>query len=84
MKNYDKLNNMPQWAEGAAACAGGMLDSFNPYEIGSLEFKAWALGYKDAEECDDALANCPRCGRIGTRVDYHGAGKRCTACQTLS
>lgn len=27
---------------------------------------------------------CPGCGRIGTRVEYHGCGKRCTACQTIS
>lgn len=43
---------------------------------------SWLLD--DPAERDDALKACPTCGRVGTRVDYHGAGKRCTACQTLS
>lgn len=47
---YDKLGNMPQWAEGAAAASSGMLESFNPYNVGSAEFKSWRLGWNEANE----------------------------------
>lgn len=59
------------------AMAGKLIENTIDTEPGkNLWGKAYAIPAKGE--------SCPTCGREGTRVAYHGAGMRCTACQTIS
>jgi ribosomal protein S27AE len=91
-KDYERLSNMPEWEQGLHACLGGLALEANPYKTDSEQGRAWGIGWKEAyDELPDETQSqrsrsadkCPKCGNT-TLVAYHGFGKRCLVCQTLS
>jgi len=91
--DYDRLSNLPEWEDGLHACLGGMALEANPHKADSEQWRAWNIGWKEAhnelpdEEMEQRARRpekCPTCGNTQSKVDYHGFGKRCTVCNTIS
>jgi hypothetical protein len=48
--DYERLSNMPQWEDGMNAALGGMALEANPFKAVSDEWRAWNMGWKEAQE----------------------------------
>jgi hypothetical protein len=94
-RDYERLEEIATWGDSPnsalAYLRAKLVDNHQWHACIELD-AFFALSQQIAETeraCVKALQGlsddrCPGCGRLGSRVFYHGVGRRCTGCQTLS